>query len=72
MATSTKLKMDFAKSNGDDMSITYNYIKNNVSNANVKALMEGMITNGAIYEKVPAIIKSATIITTEETAVDLS
>jgi len=72
MATSTKLSLSFMKSNGDSINFTYSNAKNNVTAANVKSLMEGMVANGDIFEKVPAAIKSATIITTERTAVDLS
>ena len=72
MAISTKLSLNFAKSNGDAVNITYNHAKNNVSAANVKSLMEGIVANGEIFEKAPAIIKSAKIITTEDTPVDLS
>lgn len=72
MAISTKLKLGFTKSNGDSVSMSYANIKQDVSAANVKSLMEGIVANGSIFEKVPAAIKSALIITTEQTAVDLS
>ena len=72
MAISTRLSLDFTKSNGDLINITYGNIKQDVSAANVKALMEGIVANGSIFENVPAAIKSAKIITTEATAVNLS
>ena len=72
MAISTKLSLNFTKINGDAINMTYGNIKQDVSSANVKSLMEGIVANGSIFEKVPAAIKSAKIITTEETAVDLS
>ncbi len=72
MAISTKLSLSFTKSNGDAINMNYGNIKQDVSAANVKSLMEGIVANGSIFEKVPAAIKSAKIITTEETAVDLS
>ena len=70
--TNTKLVLTFAKANGDSLSQTYSNAKSNVSSANVKALMEGIIANGAIFTSVPAVMKSAKIVTTTETAVDLS
>ena len=72
MATSTKLWLNFTRSNGGSMNLTYNHAKSNASAANVKALMQGIVANGNIFQKTPAAIKSAKIITTEETEVDLS
>ena len=67
-----KLVMGFTKANGDNISITMKYAKQDVSTANIKSLMEGIVANGSIFEKVPAAIKSAYIETTEKTAIDLS
>ena len=72
MATSTKLSLNFAKSNGKSMNLSYSYARQDVSNANIKALMQGIVANGAIFENTPAAINSAKIITTETTDVDLS
>lgn len=72
MATSTKISLNFAKSNGNTMNLSYNYARQDVSNANVKSLMQGIVTNGAIFENTPATIRSAKIITTDTTDVDLS
>lgn len=71
-AINTKLQMTFTKANGDNVSMTMKHCKQDLSAANVKSLMEGIVANGSIFEKVPAAIKSAVIITTESTAVDLS
>ena len=72
MANSTKLSLTFAKDNGEAVTFTYSHAKKTASAANVKSLMEGMVANGAIFEKAPAAVKSAKFITVEETAVDLS
>ena len=72
MATSTKLSLNFMKSNGDTINFIYSNAKNNVTAANVLLIVEGMVANGDIFEKTPAAIKSAKIITTEETQIDLS
>lgn len=72
MSTERKLYMKFEKSNGDEISMSYAHIKNNVSDANIKSLMLGIVANGKIFEKVPAEMKSAYIQSTEKQAIDLS
>jgi len=72
LSTSTKLVLNFAKANGNDMSLTYNYARQDASNANIKLLMEGIVANGAIFQNIPIAIRSAKIVTTETTDVDLS
>lgn len=71
-ATSTELKLYFLKSNGNEMSMTVKYARQDASNANIKALMQGIIANGAIFENTPVALKAAKIVTTETTDVDLS
>ena len=72
MAASSKLILSFADSNDDNVNFTYNHAKKEASSSNVKALMEGIVANGEIFEKTPASIKSAKIVTTETQEVDLS
>ena len=72
MATTTKLLMNFTKSDGDLISMSYNHAKKEFNKANVKSLMEGIVANGAIFEKTPFAIKSAKVITTESVDVDLN
>ena len=72
MATSARLSLNFTKSSGELMNITYSNVKQNVSSANVKALMQGIIANGDIFSNRPVAIISAEIITTDKTVVDLS
>lgn len=72
MATSTKLSLNFTKNDGGSMNLSYNYAKKEFNAANVKALMEGIVANGDIFERIPAAAKSAKIVTIEETAIDLS
>lgn len=71
MAT-TKLVLSFISSSGDSQSFSYNYAKDEPVDADVKALMEGMITNGDIFENPPAALKSAKVVVTNESAIDLS
>ena len=47
MTTTTKLSLNFAKSNGNSMNLSYNYARQDASNANIKLLMEGIVANGA-------------------------
>ncbi|MBQ7197075.1 MAG: DUF2922 domain-containing protein [Synergistaceae bacterium] len=72
MASVSKLSLTFAKENGDSMSINYSYADPNASASNIKTLMQSIVTNGDIFENPPVAIKSAKIVTTEETAIDLS
>ncbi len=66
-----KLVLEFAGT-GSDVIFTYNYVDTNITTANVKALVNGLITNGSIFENPPVSAKSAKIITTTSTAYDLS
>ena len=72
MATTKKLQLNFAKSNGNNISFAYSNIASNPSSANVKLLMEGMVANGAIFQNQPASIRSAKFIETSTTDIDLS
>lgn len=72
MATNTKIQLNFAKENGNSMSLSFANARQDVSNANIKNLGQVILTNGAIYENVPVSLRSAQIITTETTNVDLS
>ena len=74
MATTSTLKMTFVASNGGNTSLSYANSKDagTLSSTNVKALMEGIIANGAIFENVPVSMKSAEITKKETTAIDLS
>ncbi len=66
-----KLVLEFAGT-GSDVKFSYNYADNNITTANVKALMNGLIANGSIFENPPVSAKSAKIITTNTTVYDLS
>ncbi len=72
MTTTTKLVLSFVDSNGDSVSFSYNYADPEVTAANVSALMSGIITNGSIFQKVPATAKGAKLVTTETTEIALS
>ena len=71
ITTVTKLSMTFTTADGTT-TISYNYADPNVSVQNVNALMAGIITNGSIFAKVPLAAKSAKIVTTQTTDVNIS
>lgn len=57
---------------GGTKTFSYNYASPTVSNATVRALGNGLITYGSIFENVPTSIRAAKLITTTTTAFDLS
>ena len=71
MANTSKLVMEFATLDGQTVTMSYNYVKSDLGVAFVKALTQGIVTNGSIFAKVPALPKSAKIVTTSESAYDL-
>lgn len=72
MAEGTKLVLAFETSAGKTMSLTFNYAKPSATSTQIKALMNGIVSNGSIYENVPVAAKSAKSVTTSETIYDLS
>ena len=72
MATVSKLVLGFLTDEGKKKDYSYNYADPNVEASAVKALMTGMITNGSIFSVPPISSKSAKIVTTQETSIDLS
>lgn len=72
MAAGTKLVLNFLSAAGKDIKFSFNYAKDDVESSDVKALVDGIITNGIIYEEVPVSTKSAKIIITDEADIDLS
>lgn len=71
MAEGTKLQMTFETAVGT-RTWTFNYAKPGMTVANVKALGQAMVENGAIYETIPLILKSAKKVTTTEDVYDLT
>lgn len=70
MANSTKLVLKFGTASGVK-TWTYNYAKSNATTVNIRALMDGMITNGSVYQYPPLTKESAEIVTTSTTPVDV-
>lgn len=61
----TSLKLNFLDAAGKSLAATFPYATEEASPANVKALMTGMISNGAIYSTAPTEIVSAEFVRTE-------
>ena len=71
MAAGTRLELEFETSSGGKMILTYNYAKPSAGLANIKALMNGIITNKDIFARQPATAVSAKEVTTSENIYDL-
>ena len=67
----SKLVLSFATTDGETMTLAYNYIKSNVDTMAVQDLADGIVANGSIFAKVPVIAKSAKLITSTETDIEL-
>lgn len=68
----SKLVMTFADANGDDIIFSYGYADKDSSNTSVRQLVNGFITNGSIFTRVPVSAKSAKFVTTTEKEINLS
>lgn len=68
----SKLVMTFAGSNGNDIIMSYGYIEEETPSSAVKALVNGIVANGSIFDRVPVSAKGAKIVSTTETVFDLS
>ena len=72
MAEGTKLELKFLTSEEKTVTVNFKYAKTSATVAQVKALMQAMITNTAVFEYTLVSAQSAKTITTTETAYDLS
>ena len=70
MASGTNLRLIFEGTHGDAVFV-YPYVNSEVDSLSVKALMQGMITNGSVFTNPLVTKKSATIITNRETAINI-
>ncbi len=72
MVQSFKLSLNFSTASGESTTLNYKYADPDVTTAHVNALVSAIITNNAIFAKVPAVCKSAKLIETDETEFTLS
>jgi len=71
MAAGTTLKMTFETSSGS-ATFSFAHAKPSTTKASVQNLGSVMISNGAIYQKQPLLLKSAKLVTTTESEYDLT
>ena len=69
--TSRKLVCTFTDAEGSDINISFKYASEEIEDADVKALITGIVTNGSIYEKTPVSAKSAKVVITSEDDIDI-
>lgn len=67
-----KLVCTFNDSEGKSMNLSYNYMSNELAQAEVKALMTGIIANGSIFARTPVTATSAKVVNTSEEEIDIS
>lgn len=72
MAEGSKLVLTFDTSEGKTATINFNYAKPAATTANVKSLMQAMITNTQVFATTLVSAKSAKVVTTSESTYDLS
>lgn len=71
MATVNTLKIKMGTLSGVK-TFSFKYVKNNITTAHVKALIQALITNGSVYKHSPQVAESATLEQVETTAFDIS
>lgn len=68
---STVLQIKMTDGAGDPWQLNVKHVDDEATTTNVKALVTGLITNGAIFEKAPTTAVSAQFVTTEVTDISL-
>lgn len=71
MTQTTSLILKFGTMSGEK-TWTYKYANSSATTAQVKALMQAMITNGSIYKYPPLQANSAQVTTTTKDYIDIS
>lgn len=73
MATTTNSwQLKFLDANSEKVQFTYPHAKATASASDVKAAMNSMIANNTIWQKNPAVLDSARLITRTVTDIDIS
>ena len=72
MSAGTKIVFSFGNASGNTVNYSYNYGNAGAPAIDVKAAMNTMIANGAIFKNVPVSIKGAKAVVTSESEFDLS
>lgn len=71
MAVVNKLSITYLTDSGTTTH-NYKYVKSNVTSANVKSLITATIANKALYQSQPIAAKSAKVIQTQESEIDIT
>ena len=69
---SYKMVMQFLDGDGKTISQTYNYVQGSPSAVSTKAAMDAIVTNGAIFKKVPVSKKACYVVATTQTNINIS
>lgn len=71
MATTTKLVITYATSEGSSTTHSWNHAKTNISGEQASAIASTTIANGSIFAKVPVLAKTAKLVTTTDTELEI-
>ncbi len=72
MANVSTLVINYSGQAGGNVTFSYRYADPETPVATVKALVNGLITNGSIFENPPVKVNSAKLVTQNEADYDLS
>jgi len=67
----TRLKLVFSSAGEKKITMLFPYANSSASGSDVKALMEGIVAEGSIYEDVPKGIIGAEFLESSSTPIDL-
>ena len=72
MAAGCKLVITFIDTTSTERDFVFNYAKSSATPTQIKAVAQGLIENGSIFENVPVSAKSAKLVVTSETTIDVA
>lgn len=71
VSINNRLEIKFKDSAGKTLTKSFAHASDEATDEQVKALANGMVTNGAIYADVPTSVVSATLVSTTSTDYDI-
>ncbi|MBQ7221415.1 MAG: DUF2922 family protein [Synergistaceae bacterium] len=69
---SAKLVLTFADASGNDVKMSYSHADSEAEASDVRTAIQAIITNGSIFTAVPVSAKSAKLVITTESNIELS
>ena len=72
MASGTRLELLFNDSNNESISFVFPYAKSGATLSNIRNLINTIIANGDIFNKVPVTAVNAKTVTTSQNVYDLT